>query len=134
MAREKAKSEMHFSTNKSVIEKYEQRQSEIKTTRAKMESKKKRLAKLMSDIEAIRGPWYESVTVLIEKISKGFSESFGKIGCAGEVRLGEHEDYDKWCIEIMVKFRYVSAYDTLVPDVEKYSDSKKRNHPHSRYL
>ncbi|KAI9239774.1 MAG: hypothetical protein BYD32DRAFT_410198 [Podila humilis] len=105
MAREKAKSEMHFSTNKSVIEKYEQRQSEIKTTRAKVESKNKRLAKLMSDIEAIRGPWYESVTVLIEKISKGFSESFGKIGCAGEVRLGEHEDYDKWCIEIMVKFR-----------------------------
>ncbi|KAG0361235.1 Structural maintenance of chromosomes protein 5 [Podila minutissima] len=105
MAREKAKSEMHFSTNKSVIEKYEQRQFEIKSTRAKVESKEKRLAKLMSDLEAIRGPWYESVTALIEKISKGFSESFGKIGCAGEVRLGEHEDYDKWCIEIMVKFR-----------------------------
>ncbi|KAG0086782.1 Structural maintenance of chromosomes protein 5 [Podila epicladia] len=105
MAREQAKSEMHFSTNKSVIEKYEQRQFEIKSTRAKVESKEKRLAKLMSDLEAIRGPWYQSVTALIEKISKGFSESFGKIGCAGEVRLGEHEDYDKWCIEIMVKFR-----------------------------
>ncbi|KAG0036191.1 Structural maintenance of chromosomes protein 5 [Podila clonocystis] len=105
MAREKARSEMHFSTNKSVIEKYEQRQSEIKSTRSKVESKEKRLVKLMLDIEAIRSPWYESVTALIEKISKGFSESFGKIGCAGEVRLGEHEDYDKWCIEIMVKFR-----------------------------
>lgn len=27
------------------------------------------------------------------------------IGCAGEVRIGEHEDFDKWTIDILVKFR-----------------------------
>lgn len=27
------------------------------------------------------------------------------IKCAGEIRLAEHEDYDKWCIDIFVKFR-----------------------------
>lgn len=27
------------------------------------------------------------------------------IQCAGEVRLAEHEDYAKWSIEILVKFR-----------------------------
>ena len=27
------------------------------------------------------------------------------IGCAGEIRISEHEDYDKWAIDILVKFR-----------------------------
>lgn len=27
------------------------------------------------------------------------------IGCAGEIRIHEHEDFDKWAIDIMVKFR-----------------------------
>ena len=27
------------------------------------------------------------------------------MNCAGEIRLAKHEDYDKWGIEILVKFR-----------------------------
>ena len=27
------------------------------------------------------------------------------IGCAGEVRVSTHEDFDKWGIDILVKFR-----------------------------
>jgi hypothetical protein len=27
------------------------------------------------------------------------------IGCAGEIRISENEDYDKWAIDILVKFR-----------------------------
>jgi hypothetical protein len=27
------------------------------------------------------------------------------IGCAGEIRISEHEDYEKWAIDILVKFR-----------------------------
>lgn len=27
------------------------------------------------------------------------------IGCAGEIRIHEDEDYDKWAIDILVKFR-----------------------------
>lgn len=27
------------------------------------------------------------------------------IGCAGEIRINEHEDYEKWAIDILVKFR-----------------------------
>ncbi|KAG0349469.1 Structural maintenance of chromosomes protein 5 [Podila humilis] len=105
LAREKAKSELHLSTNKSVIDKYEQRQNEIKAARIKAESKQKKLDKIAADLEAVRGPWYTAISALIAKISKEFSTAFGKIGCAGEVRLGENEDYDKWSIDIMVKFR-----------------------------
>jgi tRNA(Phe) wybutosine-synthesizing methylase Tyw3 len=27
------------------------------------------------------------------------------IGCAGEIKIREEEDYDKWAIDILVKFR-----------------------------
>lgn len=27
------------------------------------------------------------------------------IGCAGEIRISRHEDFDKWAIDILVKFR-----------------------------
>lgn len=33
------------------------------------------------------------------------SPSFPGIGCAGEIRVSTHEDYDKWAIDILVKFR-----------------------------
>lgn len=26
-------------------------------------------------------------------------------GCAGEIRISEHEEYEKWAIDILVKFR-----------------------------
>lgn len=27
------------------------------------------------------------------------------IGCAGEIRISQDEDYEKWAIDILVKFR-----------------------------
>lgn len=30
---------------------------------------------------------------------------YSGIGCAGEVRISKHEDFDKWAIDILVKFR-----------------------------
>jgi len=27
------------------------------------------------------------------------------IGCAGEIRIREHDEYEKWAIDILVKFR-----------------------------
>lgn len=39
-------------------------------------------------------------------MNKRFSAAFDRIHCAGEVRIAENEDdYSKWCIEILVKFR-----------------------------
>ncbi|KAF9347906.1 Structural maintenance of chromosomes protein 5 [Mortierella sp. AD094] len=105
LAGEQAKVDMQYTPNQSVIDKYEQRKGEISSAKEKVEAKEKKLAKIKSEIESIRGPWYTKLSHLVERISKGFSESFEKIGCAGEVKLGEHEDYDKWCIEILVKFR-----------------------------
>ncbi|KAF9183789.1 Structural maintenance of chromosomes protein 5 [Haplosporangium sp. Z 767] len=104
-AGESAKAALHYTPNQSVIDKYEQRQGEIQAAKGKVEAKQKKMDKIAAEIHAIRSPWYSKITSLIAEISKGFSDSFQRIGCAGEVKLGEHEDYDKWCIEILVKFR-----------------------------
>ncbi len=106
LAGENARAALHYTPNQSVIDKYEQRQNEIKTAKDKVEDKQKKLDKLATEIGTIRGPWYAKISQLISDISESFSKSFQRIGCAGEIKLGEHEDYDKWCIEILVKFRY----------------------------
>jgi hypothetical protein len=38
-------------------------------------------------------------------IKKHLSLKFLGIGCAGELQLTPHEDYEKWAITILVKFR-----------------------------
>ncbi len=35
------------------------------------------------------------------------------IGCAGEIRISEHEDYEKWAIDILVKFRSTEKLQLL---------------------
>ncbi|KAG0277810.1 Structural maintenance of chromosomes protein 5 [Linnemannia exigua] len=102
---EAAKVALHHKTNQSVIDTYEQRAEEIKATKKIVEAKEKRLKKIEADISTIRGPWYTKISQLVSDISESFSASFQKIGCAGEIKLGEHEDYDKWSIDILVKFR-----------------------------
>ncbi|KAF9922433.1 Structural maintenance of chromosomes protein 5 [Linnemannia zychae] len=105
LAGESAKISLFYKTDQSVILKYEQRLEEIKAARKTVETKEARLKKIESEIMTIRGPWYTKISQLVKDISESFSASFQKIGCAGEVKLGEHEDYDKWCIDILVKFR-----------------------------
>ena len=105
MAGESAKAALHYTPNQMAIDKYEQRLEEIKAAKKTVEGKEKRLKKIEADIATIRGPWYTKMTQLVSDISESFSASFQKIGCAGEIKLGEHEDYDKWSIDILVKFR-----------------------------
>ena len=41
----------------------------------------------------------------MDSIGEKFSAAFDRIGCAGEIKIAEHDDYDKWAIDILVKFR-----------------------------
>ena len=53
----------------------------------------------------MRAKWYGPVTTIVEKIDEKFRSFFVKLNCAGEVNVSEHEDYDKWGIDIRVQFR-----------------------------
>ncbi|KAG0236867.1 Structural maintenance of chromosomes protein 5 [Actinomortierella wolfii] len=102
---ERAKTSSTYTPNMSVMEKYEQRQEEIKNARSKVENKQKRLDKIAADIARTRERWYANLKEVVNMISSEFSKAFERIGCAGEVKLHEVEDYDKWGIDILVKFR-----------------------------
>jgi hypothetical protein len=66
--------------------------------------------------------WQPALEKLVASIGKKFSAAFDRqslhrgiidfmliaslgIGCAGEIRISPHDDYDKWAIDILVKFR-----------------------------
>lgn len=49
--------------------------------------------------------WHPALQELVESIGEKFSAAFDRIGCAGEVKISENDDYDKWAIDILVKFR-----------------------------
>ena len=53
----------------------------------------------------MQGYWEPALRDLVDSIGEKFSAAFDRIGCAGEIKIAEHEDYDKWAIDIMVKFR-----------------------------
>ncbi|KAG0285400.1 Structural maintenance of chromosomes protein 5, partial [Dissophora globulifera] len=98
LAGETAKAALHYTPNH-----MSSGMSRAKTAKDKVEVKQKRMAKIEAEIATVRGPWYARISEVVDTISAEFSKSFAKIGCVGEVKLGEHEDYDKWCIEILVK-------------------------------
>jgi chromosome segregation ATPase len=62
----------------------------------------------------IHESWKTELDQVVAVISDSFSTCFGRIGCAGEVRIREvAEDYSKWGIEIWVKFRDAEALQIL---------------------
>ncbi|KZT02149.1 P-loop containing nucleoside triphosphate hydrolase protein [Laetiporus sulphureus 93-53] len=75
----RAQLDMNLHTNAGVVEQYRRRQAE--------------------------DHWHPALEELISSIGKKFSAAFDRLGCTGEVRISEHEDYDKWAIDILVKFR-----------------------------
>ncbi|KAI9004177.1 P-loop containing nucleoside triphosphate hydrolase protein [Gaertneriomyces semiglobifer] len=102
---ERTRSEMINSTDASVIADYRRRQAEIERLKAKVSSHEGRLSSLRQNMQRLRDQWIPELQSLIQRLSTNFATAFDKIGCAGEVRISENEDYDQWGIEILVKFR-----------------------------
>jgi chromosome segregation ATPase len=50
---------------------------------------------------------------LVKKINASFNKYFSQIACAGEVQLATADDFDKYAIEIRVKFRDEDPMQTL---------------------
>ncbi|GJJ08189.1 hypothetical protein Clacol_002397 [Clathrus columnatus] len=102
---EQAKLELNSATDAGIIATYEAREREINNIRGDHEKKQNNYKKLTEKVQNIRNQWYPALTNLVTAIGEKFSAAFDNIGCAGEIRISEHEDYDKWSIDIFVKFR-----------------------------
>ena len=88
-----------------MITEYKNRKKEIETYAQEVEGNQDRLGALDQKIAEVRDKWYGPVTRIVENINTKFRSFFTKMKCAGEVILSEHEDYDKWGIDIRVQFR-----------------------------
>jgi len=99
------KLELVLGTDPGVIEQYERRKEEIKSLSRKVEDRERQAAKVEKSIKVARDNWHPALQDLVTSIGTRFSEAFDRIGCAGELQLTPHDDYEKWAITILVKFR-----------------------------
>ncbi|KAJ3144260.1 Structural maintenance of chromosomes protein 5 [Geranomyces variabilis] len=106
LAEQEARADMINQTDAGVIADYERRKEEIERIRGRMENAQGRLDEHRAKMAQVRNKWEPELKALVGRISTSFAAAFDKIGCAGEVRLAvDEEDYDKWGIDILVKFR-----------------------------
>lgn len=91
--------------NPRVLQEYQQRQKKIEEMQAQLENQDQHLASQQEKIKRLHDQWYPDLKSTVKKIDTTFQRNFKDIGCAGEVSLAEHADYDKFAIQLKVKFR-----------------------------
>ncbi|KAI8374537.1 uncharacterized protein BYT42DRAFT_576698 [Radiomyces spectabilis] len=102
---EQAKVDALKLANPRAMEQYETRMAEIRRLKKKAEADKRQLETLEKEITDVKSQWEPRLVTLVARISEKFSQALQRIGCAGEVCVSRDDDFDKWGIEIRVKFR-----------------------------
>ncbi|KAL4782696.1 P-loop containing nucleoside triphosphate hydrolase protein [Aspergillus varians] len=114
---EKARLELTHAGPGNVIQEFEERERQIERLRRKLTDFENKLADFNHAINEIRGKWEPRLDDIIKSVSDAFSDSFARIGCAGQVTLdkaGEEpgpdgqpsgNDFDQWSVQVHVKFR-----------------------------
>ncbi|KAL1960517.1 hypothetical protein VTO42DRAFT_7816 [Malbranchea cinnamomea] len=129
---EKARLELTGEGSSTIIQEFEQRQHRIDELREKVAKAQKKLDDLNHAITEVRGQWEPRLDALVQKISDAFSDSFARIGCAGQVSVDKatdttngsgsnsgndngnnDSDFDQWSIKIEVKFREHESLSVL---------------------
>ncbi|KAJ8067192.1 hypothetical protein OCU04_004557 [Sclerotinia nivalis] len=91
--------------NPNAIREYEKRQVDISRLSTRITGTESELGDVAQKVTQIMRKWEPKLDALIEQISQAFSHNFEQIGCAGEVGVYKEDDFEKWAIEIKVKFR-----------------------------
>lgn len=109
--------------NADLVKNYEKAIKNVADYEAALQDASKRQEEFKHGIADIRGRWEPRLDDNVSKINDAFSDSFARIGCAGQVAVhkassedplecteenGGHEnglDFDHWAIHISVKFR-----------------------------
>lgn len=89
-----------------VIEEYQSRQKKILELQQVTEKQFEELQSIREQIGTIDREWRLQLKELLDPLNEEFSKSFERLGCAGQIQLREDpDDYGKFGIEILVKFR-----------------------------
>ncbi|CAK7217309.1 Structural maintenance of chromosomes protein 5 [Sporothrix bragantina] len=102
---EMAKLELTRAVDEGVLDEYKQRGAEIEQLRASLANNTTGFEDMSATIADLRGRWEPRLDELIGRINDAFSYNFEQINCAGEISVHKDPDFDKWAIDIRVKFR-----------------------------
>lgn len=102
---EQSKLELAEGVRPEVIDQYRQRQREIATLGSEIAELSEMQTRINERIDKLRNKWEPTLRQLVSAVSREFSRAFDEMGLAGELRIVEDADYEKWRLEIMVKFR-----------------------------
>ncbi|KAI8853369.1 hypothetical protein BC829DRAFT_413866 [Chytridium lagenaria] len=105
LGQSRARAEILACSNTRAQHEYNELTAEIATYTQKIDKRNAKIDKFHAMMRNIQENWFPELQRLIQITSEAFSKSFEKIGCAGEVKIHEDEDYEKWGINILVKFR-----------------------------
>ncbi|KAF7364507.1 Structural maintenance of chromosomes protein 5 [Mycena venus] len=106
LEKQEANLEMNTNTNSRVLEEqYEKRKRDIEQLEKTIEGRQRQANETERNIKNAKNNWEPALQALVMSIGKKFSAAFDRIGCAGEIRIREDESFDKWAIDILVKFR-----------------------------
>lgn len=122
---ERARLELTHGGSAHLIKEFEERERQIQRLQDKLAEFRNKTTNLQEAIDEVRGRWEPKLDALISKISDAFFDSFRRIGCAGQVGLDKVEDepgpngdpggsdFEKWSIQIHVKFRQNEGLSVL---------------------
>jgi structural maintenance of chromosomes protein 5 len=125
LAQEENSLRINVQTNAAgVLEAYEKRAADIQTIESRMEQRQTTLDETSNQIKRYRDIWEPRLQTMVNRVSRCFSEAFASIRCAGEVLLSKRadnskenapdtDDFEKWSIEIKVKFRETEELQQL---------------------
>ena len=88
-----------------ILQEYDERERQVEVLRIEAVEQMEVLQTRTDEIKRVKDTWSSKLQDIVGRISETFSESFEAIGCAGELRVEEDEDFAKWRIGILVKFR-----------------------------
>jgi structural maintenance of chromosomes protein 5 len=91
--------------NPNAVREFEERGKLIDSLKTKLERLKTNVTTTQDVINEVKSRWEPQLDSLVQQISDAFADNFNRMGCAGQVTIHKDEDFDKWSLQIQVKFR-----------------------------
>ena len=118
IARIKSQIEADTNTNPHVIREYEERAKKIDEEGVALRKIEDSLAKTRRRMAAGKNKWLPPLKEVVARIDEVFARLMGDIQCEGHVKLAENEMFNKFAIEIYVRFREKATLQRLTEHVQ----------------
>jgi len=113
LAEQEARVNLTAGQNDNVLKEYEERKKKIEEMEEALLQKSKGHEHAQNNLNKLEREWKPHVEKLVAKVSDSFGAFMKKLDCSGECKLTTDVDYDKWGIEILVKFRNAEKMQVL---------------------